>query len=80
MDVLPIDPTTLVNNVSHAGPLVSFLLLDILVLLVAVRVLFNRVMKVGDDRQADLIASTLAINNNTAALNNLANVLGKSNG
>jgi hypothetical protein len=34
----------------------------------------------GEDRQTDLINSTLAINNNTSALNNLIKILEQRNG
>ncbi|MFN5173594.1 MAG: hypothetical protein ACK5WY_08010 [Holosporaceae bacterium] len=80
MDMLPIDPTALVTNVSQASPLVSFLLLDIIILVMVVKVLFNRMVKLGEDRQTDLINSTLAINNNTSALNNLIKILEQRNG
>lgn len=55
------------------------MLLVILGLCLVARVLYNRNIKQGDDQQKTLIDSTLAINNNTVALNALTKQIERMN-
>jgi putative Mn2+ efflux pump MntP len=79
MDVLPVDPNSIVNSVAQQGALFGFMLLVILGLCLVARVLYNRNIKQGDDQQKTLIDSTLAINNNTVALNALTKQIERMN-
>lgn len=79
MDVLPVDPNNIVNSVAQQGALFGFMLLVILGLCLVARVLYNRNIKQGDDQQKTLIDSTLAINNNTVALNALTKQIERMN-
>lgn len=67
----PIETGGLVNKVAEQGALVAFELLAIIFLTLVIKTLYNRNVKQGDDHQKALIDSTLAINNNTLALNAL---------
>lgn len=60
--------SALIEKISEQGVLVTFMLLAIIVLLMAVRILYNRNVQQGLENVKALVDSTTAINNNTAAL------------
>lgn len=71
MDTLPIETGGMFSKVAEQGALFAFMLLVLIGLSIVVKVLYNRNIKQGDDQLRSLIDSTLAINNNTLALNAL---------
>lgn len=79
MDVLPVDPNSIVNSVAQQGALFGFMMLVIIGLCIVAKVLYSRNIKQGDDQQKTLIDSTLAINNNTVALNALTKQIERMN-
>lgn len=79
MDVLPVDPSSMVNSVAQQGALFGFMLFVIVGLCTVIKVLYGRNIKQGDDQQKTLIDSTLAINNNTIALNALTKQIERMN-
>lgn len=77
MDVLPVDANGMLNSVAQQGALFAFMLFVILSLGIVCRTLYNRNVKQGDDQAKALIDSTLAINNNTLAINALTKQIEK---
>jgi putative Mn2+ efflux pump MntP len=71
MDTLPIDTGGMLSRVAEQGALFAFMMLCIIGLCLVIKVLYNRNIKQGDDQQKALIDSTVAINNNTLAVNAL---------
>jgi hypothetical protein len=71
MDVNPVETGGIITKITEQGSLVAFELLVIIFLTLVIKTLYNRNVKQGDDQQKALIDSTLAINNNTLALNAL---------
>ncbi len=64
----PVATTGLINEVAKQGALAAFMLLVIIVLVMAVKMLFDNNRDQGKENTKALIDSTVAINNNTAAL------------
>lgn len=64
----PIATTGLLNKVAEQGALAAFMLLVIIVLVMAVKMLYQRNVDQGAENVQALVDSTAAINNNTAAL------------
>lgn len=73
----PVDK--ILNLLTEQGALVAFELLVIIVLVYALRVLYFRNIKQGDDQARAFTDSTIAINNNTAALNALTKQIERMN-
>lgn len=71
MEILPIDPNQLLAPTAQQGPLFGFMLFVIVVLLYVAWSFYQRNIKQGEDNAKALMDSTLAINNNTMALNAL---------
>lgn len=72
MDVQAIDTAVLVSDISRQGPLFSFMLFVILILLLAVRTLYNRNVKQGDDQNNAQRDTLVALSNNTNSLEAVA--------
>lgn len=72
MDVQAIDTAVLVSDISRQGPLFSFMLFVILVLLLAVRTLYQRNVKQGDDQNNSQRDGIVALTNNTNSLEAVA--------
>lgn len=68
MEINPIDTAAMIGEVSKDNPLNAFMMFVIIALIGAIAALYRRLIKLGDDQQSNLIASTVALNNNTAAL------------
>lgn len=64
----PVATTGLINEVAKQGALVTFMLLVIIILVLAVKMLYERNVQQGADNVKALVDSTVAINNNSAAL------------
>lgn len=64
----PVGTTGLLNKVAEQGALAAFMLLVIIVLVMAVKMLYQRNVDQGAENVKALVDSTSAINNNTAAL------------
>lgn len=64
----PVETTGLLNKVAEQGALAAFMLLAIIVLILAVKMLYDRNVQQGAENVRALIDSTTAINNNTSAL------------
>ena len=64
----PVSTTGLINEVAKQGALVTFMLLVIIILVMAVKMLYERNVQQGADNVKALVDSTVAINNNSAAL------------
>lgn len=64
----PVATTGLLNKVAEQGALAAFMLLVIIVLVMAVKMLYQRNVDQGAENVQALVDSTSAINNNTAAL------------
>ena len=67
----PVATTGLLNKVAEQGALAAFMLLVIIVLVMAVKMLYERNVQQGQENVQALVDSTEAINNNTAALSML---------
>lgn len=64
----PVSTTGLLNKVAEQGALAAFMLLVIIVLVMAVKMLYERNVQQSADNVKALVDSTTAINNNTSAL------------
>lgn len=64
----PVATTGLLNKVAEQGALAAFMLLVIIVLVMAVKMLYERNTQQGSENVKALVDSTTAINNNSAAL------------
>ena len=71
MEGIAVDTGGMLSKVAEQGALFAFMMLVIVALCVVIKVLYNRNIKQGDDQQKALIDSTIAINNNTLAVNAL---------
>lgn len=67
----PVVTTGLLDKVAEQGALAAFMLLVIIVLVMAVKMLYERNVQQGQENVQALVDSTEAINNNTAALSML---------
>lgn len=79
MDVSPIETTGLLSSITEKNSLVAFQLFVIIGLVVVAKTLYNRNVKQGDDQAVALTDSTLAINNNTQALQMLTKEIERMN-
>jgi len=77
METLPIETGGIFAKVAEQGALFAFMLLVMIGLCLVIKTLYNRNVKQGDDQQKSLIDSTLAINNNTLAINALTKQIEK---
>lgn len=64
----PVSTTGLLNKVAEQGALAAFMLLVIIVLVMAVKMLYERNVQQGADNVKVIIDNTTAINNSTAAM------------
>ena len=64
----PVATNGLLNKVVEQGSLYAFMLLVIIVLLIAFKALWDSYKEQGKESSKALLDSTVAINNNTAAL------------
>jgi len=71
MDIVPVETGGILTFITEKSSLVAFELFVIILLCLVVKTLYARNVKQGDDNSKALIDSTLAINNNTLALNAL---------
>lgn len=71
----PVSTTGLISEVAKQGALAAFMMLVIIVLVLTVRMLYNRNVEQGDQNVKALLDSTTAINNNTVAVNMLGKQL-----
>lgn len=66
-----VETSGLMNKVAEQGALAAFMLLVIIILVLAVKMLYERNVQQGAENVRALVDSTSAINNNTAALSML---------
>ena len=64
----PIQTTDAISMISQQGALFSFMILIIIALTVVIRALYINNVALGKENTKALIDSTIAINNNTVAL------------
>lgn len=79
MDSVPIDPNGLITYITEKNSLVGLELLIIICLVFVIRTLYNRNIMLGDNYSKALLDSTLAVNNNTTALNALTKEIERNN-
>ena len=63
-----IDTSSMFSQIAQVGPLFAFMMLVILALCFVVRTLYSRNIDLGDNLQKIVVDSTVASQNNTAAL------------
>ena len=68
METAALDANGAIAKIVEQGALFAFMLLCIIVLVFVVKAMYNRIMQQTDQQTKILLDSTLAINNNTAAL------------
>jgi hypothetical protein len=79
MDITPIDTNNVLSAVTEKNSLVAFQLFAIIALGYVASTLYKRNVKQGDDQAKALVDSTLAINNNTQALQLLTKEIERMN-
>lgn len=79
MDSVPVDANGLFSKVAEQGALFAFMMFVILALAYVAKTLYERNIKQGDDNTQALIDSTVAISNNTTALNILTKEIERLN-
>ncbi len=79
MDIVPIETSGIFDAITEKNSLIAFELFAIIGLIAVIKVLYNRNVKQGDDQAKALTDSTLAINNNTLALQMLTKEIERLN-
>lgn len=79
MELAPIETTTVLGQITEKNSLVAFQLFLNIILVYAAKTLYDRNVKQGDDQAKALTDSTVAINNNTMALNALIKEIERGN-
>lgn len=76
---MPLDTSGVFSAITEKNSLIAFELFVIIALVAVIRTLYNRNIKQGDDNAKALMDSTVAINNNTLALNALTKQIERMN-
>ena len=72
----PIQTTGLISKIIEQGALVAFMLFVLIVLCIVIKALYKNNVDLGKENTKALIDSTIAINNNTIALQLLKEKIG----
>lgn len=79
MEIVPVETSGIVSAITEKNSLIAFELFTIIALVAVIRTLYSRNVKQGDDNAKALMDSTVAINNNTLALNALTKQIERMN-
>lgn len=79
MEIVPVDTGNIVTAITEKNSLIAFELFVIIALVLVIKTLYGRNIKQGDDQAKALTDSTLAINNNTLALQMLTREIERIN-
>lgn len=78
MDIQPIDTGILMSKVAEEGPLFAFMFFCFILALLAIRTLYNRNVKQGEDQNKAQVDGITALSSNTHSLNAIGDRLEES--